>query len=585
MTMTTTNEITLHGIAAAPGIVMGKVFVYMKHIPRIDEKAIAPEDVEKEVDRLRNAVVRSEKELQKILSFAEQKIGNSKAKIFEAQIMILSDNVLFDSIYKRIRKERKNAEFVVHGEITKYQQLMLNSSDEYMRERAHDVEDIKNRIIRNIQEEKLISRFEGGSIVVSQSLTPADTILFSRNEILGYATDMGGVTSHAALLSRSLKIPAVVGLKDVTSHVQSDASMILDGYSGVVIINPTEETIAQYKRRSREMAKFEHGLNDLRDLPAETLDGKQVELVSNIEFAEEIRFTKTQGSHGVGLYRTEGLLIGRDAFPSEEEQYREYKSIAEKVFPNKVIMRTFDIGGDKVIAHSYQEENPFLGWRGIRVSLDRPETFLAQIRAMLRASTKKNIWVMFPMISSLKEVRRAKALVVQAKESLRAEKAAFDDAMKIGVMIEVPSAAVVAGDIAREVDFLSIGTNDLIQYLLAVDRGNDIVSQLYQEFEPAVILTIRHIIKEAHKNNIPVSMCGEMAGDPVATLLLLGLGLDEFSVIPYVLPEIKKIIRSVPLREAQKIAVKAMKFSTVEEVKEFLVGHVKRLAPDIPLPE
>ncbi len=583
--MTTTNEITLHGIAAAPGIVMGKVFVYTKHVPRIDEKTIAPEDVEKEVERLQSAVVRSEKELQKILSFAEQKIGNSKAKIFEAQIMILSDNVLFDSIYKRIRKERKNAEFVVHGEITKYQQLMMNSSDEYMRERAHDVEDIKNRIIRNIQEQKLISRFEGGSIVVSQSLTPADTILFSRNEILGYATDTGGVTSHAALLSRSLKIPAVVGLKDVTSHVQADASMVLDGYSGVVIINPTEETIAQYKRRSREMVKFEHGLNDLRELPAQTIDGKQVELVSNIEFAEEIRFTKAQGSHGVGLYRTEGLLMGRDAFPSEEEQYREYKSIAEKVFPNKVIMRTFDIGGDKVIAHSYEEENPFLGWRGIRVALDRPETFLAQMRAMLRASTKKNIWVMFPMVSSLKEVRRAKALVVQAKESLRAEKYAFDDAMKIGVMIEVPSAAVVAGDIAREVDFLSIGTNDLIQYLLAVDRGNDIVSQLYQEFEPAVILTIRHIIKEAHKNKIPVSMCGEMAGDPVATLLLLGLGLDEFSVIPYVLPEIKKIIRSVPLREAQKIAVRAMKFSTVEEVKEFLIGHVKRLAPDIPLPE
>ena len=583
--MTTTNEITLHGIAAAPGIVMGKVFVYTKHVPHIDEKTIVPEDIEKEIERLRSAVIRSEKELQKILSFAEQKIGDSKAKIFEAQIMILSDNVLFDSIYKRIRKERKNAEFVVHGEITKYQQLMMNSSDEYMRERAHDVEDVKNRIIRNIQEEKLISRFEGGSIVVSQSLTPADTILFSRNEILGYATDTGGVTSHAALLSRSLKIPAVVGLKDVTSHVLSGASMVLDGYSGVVIINPSEETIAQYKRRSREMAKFEHGLNNLRDLPAQTIDGKQVELVSNIEFAEEIRFSKAQGSHGVGLYRTEGLLMGKDAFPSEEEQYREYKLIAEKVFPNKVIMRTFDIGGDKVIAHSYEEENPFLGWRGIRVALDRPETFIAQIRAMLRASSKKNIWVMFPMVSSLKEVRRAKALVAQAKESLRAEKVAFDDTMKIGVMIEVPSAAVVAGDIAREVDFLSIGTNDLIQYLLAVDRGNDIVSQLYQEFEPAVILTIRHIIKEAHKNKIPVSMCGEMAGDPVATLLLLGLGLDEFSVIPYVLPEIKKIIRSVPLREAQKIAVKAMKFSTVEEVKEFLIGHVKRLAPDIPLPE
>jgi len=583
--MATTNEITLHGIAAAPGIVIGRAFVYKKHIPRIEEKAIPLEDVKKEIERLRNAVIRSEKELQKILSFAEQKIGNSKAKIFEAQIMILNDAVLFDSIYKRIEKERKNAESVVHGEITKYQQLMLNSSDEYMRERAHDVEDIKNRIIRNIQEQKLISRFEGGSIVVSQSLTPADTILFSRNDILGYATDMGGVTSHAALLSRSLKIPAVVGLKDITSHVVPDDFMILDGYAGVIVINPAEETIANYKRRSKEMSKFEHRLNELRDLPAVTSDGKEIELSSNIEFAEEMRFTKSQGSHGVGLYRAEGLLIGRDTFPSEEEQYREYKSIAEKVFPNKVIMRTFDIGGDKVISQSYEEENPFLGWRGIRVALDRPETFITQMRAILRASTKKNIWVMFPMISSLREVRKAKELVAQAKASLRAEKLSFDDGLKIGVMIEVPSAAVLAGEIAKEVDFLSIGTNDLIQYLLAVDRGNDIVSQLYQEFEPSVLRTIRHIIKEAHKNKIPVGMCGEMAGEPVATVLLVGLGLDEFSVIPTVLPEIKKIIRSVTVKEAQKIAAKALTFSTVEEVKEFLTANLKRLSPDIPLPE
>ena len=583
--MSETNEITLHGIAAAPGIVMGRVFVYTKHIPHIDEKSIAPNDVAKELERLRNAVARSEKELQKILSFAEQKIGNSKAKIFEAQIMILNDNVLLDSIYKRIEKEHKNAEFIVHGEITKYQQLMMNSSDEYMRERAHDVEDVKNRIIRNIQEQKLISRFEGGTIVVSQALTPADTILFSRNEILAYATDMGGVTSHAALLSRSLKIPAVVGLKEITAKVQTENFMVLDGYAGVVIINPSEETVAQYKKRAREMAKFEHGLSDLRELPAVTVDGKEVELSSNIEFSEEIRFTKAQGSHGIGLYRAEGLLMGRDTFPSEEEQFREYRSIAEKIFPNRVIIRTFDIGGDKVVSQMHEEENPFLGWRGIRVALDRPETFLTQMRAILRASTKKNVWVMFPMISSLREVRKAKELVKEAKESLRAGKVSFDDSLKIGVMIEVPSAAVLAGDIAKEVDFLSIGTNDLIQYLLAVDRGNEIVSQLYQEFEPAVIRTIRHIIKESHKHKIPVGMCGEMAGNPVATHLLLGLGLDEFSVAPTVLPEIKKIIRAATVKEAQKIAAKALTFSTVEEVQEHLIGHLKRLAPDIPLPE
>lgn len=578
-------EITLHGIAAAPGIVMGRAYVYTKHVPRIEEKTIGAEDIEKELERLRNAVARSEKELQKILSFAEQKIGDSKAKIFEAQIMILNDGVLFESIYKRIRKEQKNAEFIVHGEIAKYQQLMLNSSDEYMRERAHDVEDVKNRIIRNIQEQKLISRFEGGSIVVSQSLTPADTILFSRNEILGYATDMGGVTSHAALLSRSLKIPAVVGLREASTQAMTEDFMILDGYTGVAVINPTEETVTLYKRRHREMMKFEHRLSELRDLPAVTSDGKEVELSSNIEFSEEVRFVKSQGSHGVGLYRAEGLLIGRDTFPSEEDQFREYKSIAERIYPNRVIMRTFDIGGDKVASQVYEEENPFLGWRGIRVALDRPETFLSQMRAILRASTKRNVWVMFPMVSSLREVRRAKELVAEAKNSLRAEKHPFDENLKIGVMVEVPSAAVLAGDIAREVDFLSIGTNDLIQYLLAVDRGNDIVSALYQEFEPSVLRTIRHIIREAHKAKIPVGMCGEMAGDPLATLLLLGFGLDEFSVIPTVLPEIKKIIRSVTLNDAQKIALKALTYSTAAEIKEFLARNLKRVAPEIPLPE
>jgi phosphotransferase system enzyme I (PtsI) len=554
------KEKVLHGIPAASGIVMGRAYLFTKHIPRIEERSIGEEEVTNEIERLKNAVARSEKELQKILSFAEQKIGQNKAKIFEALIMILNDEVLFGAIYKRIASEKKNSEFIVHGEIARYQQIMLSSSDEYMRERAHDVEDIKNRIIRNIQEDKLISRFEGQSIVVSQSLTPADTILFSRNDILGYATDMGGVTSHAALLSRSLKIPAVVGLKNITSQLQTGDTLILDGYAGHIVINPSEETIGAYRRRIEEIKLFEEKLLELRDLPAVTLDGKHIELLSNIEFSEEIDFVRSQGSHGIGLYRAEGLLFGRDTFPTEEEQYREYNAIAEKVYPHKAIIRTFDIGGDKILPEMPEEANPFLGWRGIRVSLDRPEIFMAQLRAVLRASVKKNIWLMFPMVSSVKEVRKAKEYVAQVKNSLREANIDYHKKIKIGVMIEVPSAAVMAGEIAKEVDFLSIGTNDLIQYLLAVDRGNEIVSDLYQEFDPAVLRTIRHIIKEAHKHKIPVGMCGEMAGDPLATLLLLGLGLDEFSVIPTILPEIKKIIRSVSLKDAQKLAVKAMTF-------------------------
>jgi phosphotransferase system enzyme I (PtsI) len=585
ITLPAKQEIILRGIPASAGIVMGHAHIFTKHIPRVEEKVILPDDAPKEIERLRHAVERSEKELSKILSYAEQKIGNSKAKIFEAEIMILNDVVLLEAIYNRIANELKNAEFVVHDEITKYQQLMLESTDEYMRERAHDVEDVKNRVIRNIQQEKLISRFAGRSIIVSQSLTPADTILFSRNEILAYVTDMGGVTSHAALLSRSLKIPAVVGLKEATKHVQEGDFMIVDGYGGTVVFNPTETTIKEYEVRNERYIEFEKRLNDLRDLPAKTLDGQRVELSCNIEFAEEIDFVNTQGSDGIGLYRAEGLLMGRDTFPTEEEQFLEYNLIAEKCYPRKVIMRTFDIGGDKVVSQASEEENPFLGWRGIRIGLDRPDILVTQLRAMLRASVKKNVWVMFPMVANVKEVRKAKILVEHAKSSLRSQHIPFDEEMKIGVMIEVPSAAVMAGDIANEVGFLSIGTNDLIQYLLAVDRGNENVSQLYQEFDPAVIRTIHHIIREAHEHNIPVGMCGEMAGDPVATLLLLGLGIDELSVIPTVLPEIKKIIRSVRLKEAKRIAAQALKLSTEDEVKEFLKAHVKRVSPDIPLTE
>jgi phosphotransferase system enzyme I (PtsI) len=579
------EEIVLHGIAAAPGIVMGPAYLFEKHIPRIEEKTIAVEDVEREISRLKNAITRSENELQKILHLAEQKMGDNKAKVFEAQIMILNDTILFDAIYHRIEKERKNAEFVVHGEITKYQQVMLSSSDEYMRERVHDVEDVKNRVIRNIQHEKILSRFDDHSIVVAQILTPADTILFSRNEVLGYATDQGGNTSHAALFARALKIPSVVGLKNVTSHIRTGDYLVVDGYNGVIIIHPSEKTMAECRERIEKFNAFEETLNTLRSLPATTIDGKHIMLTSNIEFPEEIDYVNAQGSEGIGLYRTEGVLMGRDSFPPEEEQYEQYKSVADKAFPHSVIMRTFDIGGDKVMAQEHIEENPFLGWRGIRLSLDRPEIFIPQIHALLRASVRGNVRIMLPMVSGLKEIRLAKKFIEEAKEKLRKAHVPFDENIKIGVMIEVPSAALLAGVIAQEVDFLSIGTNDLIQYLLAVDRDNEVVSSLYQEFHPAVLRTIDHIIREAKRHNKPVGMCGEMAGDPLATLLLLGLGLDAFSVVPTVLPEIKKIIRAVSVEEAKEIATRALAMDSEEDVKEFLRINLAAIAPDIPLPE
>ena len=577
------EETVLRGIPASPGIIIGPVCLFQKQAPVFEERSIQQEDVDRELGRLEQAVTRSHKELRKILEFAEKKLGDDKVKIFEAQVMFLEDAVLFDAIYARIRKELKNAEFVVNDEIGKYHRIMLASKDEYTLERAHDVEDVRNRVIRNLQEQRAISRLEGSSIIVSQNLTAVDTVILSRNDVLAYATDLGGITSHTALLSRALKIPAVVGLKSISHLVHDQEQIVLDGYSGTIVLNPTENTIKKYEAKRERYHEFEAKLADLRDLPAETLDHHRVELSANAEFEEELDFIKIQGADGIGLYRSEYLIVGKEVFPSEEEQYTQYKLLAEAMYPKRVIIRTFDIGGDKLMAESIKENNPFLGWRGIRVMLDKPNLFIDQLRAILRASTRKNIAVMFPMVSTLSEVREAKKYLDEAKHQLRKENLPYDARIKVGVMIEVPAAAVIAEDLAEEVDFLSIGTNDLIQYLLAVDRGNDVVSSLYQEFNPAVVRFLRRIIERGKKKGVWVGMCGEMAGDPLATILLLGLGLDEFSVVPNMLPEIKKIIRSVKYSEAQKIAKYVLSLKTEAEIKDHLKSVMKKKFSDMPI--
>lgn len=579
------NEIHLNGIPAAPGIAIGPAYVYSKNVPKVQQRVIAENEVTAELERLQAAVARSEKELRKILSFAEQKLGTQSAKIFEAQILILNDPVLMGAIEKRITQELKNAEFIVYDEVGRYRRIMMNSLDEYIQERAHDVDDVMNRIIRNIQDQKLFSRLEGESIIVSESLTPADTVIFSRNQILGYATDLGGSTSHAALLSRSLKIPAVLGLRSATKFVKTGDTLAIDGHGGMLFIHPTEETIDGLKRKEQRLKEFEKKLEGIATLPAESLDHKRCELSANLEFADEVEFAIKQGSQGIGLFRTESQLMGRQTFTTEDEQAEEYTRVAEQMFPHPVMFRTFDIGGDKVSPVPLKEDNPFLGWRGIRVSLDRPEMFLDQLRAILRASSKKNVRILLPMVSKVGEVRKTKEYLKRAKEDLKLRGVPFDPKIKIGVMIEVPSAAVLAEEIAKEVDFLSIGTNDLIQYLLAVDRGNNLVASMYQEFNPAVIRTIKNIIDAGHKHNVWVGMCGEMAGNPIATMLLIGLGLDELSVAPTILPEIKKIIRSVKYKEAKKVADKVLTLPTEIEIKEYLASVLKEKLPEIPLEE
>ncbi len=579
------KEIRFKGIPASPGIAIGPAYIFRKHVPSVNVRTLAEADIDKEIERLQKARERSQYELQKVFQFADQRLGPEQAKIFEAQLLLLEDDFLFNTIVERISREKKNAEHLVRDEIEKYYRVMTAAKDEFTRERADDLQDVCNRILRNLEEQKLTSKLDGSYIIVSHHLAAADALIFSRNDVLGYVTELGGATSHMALLARALKIPLVVGVHQISGIAQLNDTIIVDGSNGVVILNPTQETIQQYEQQKIQVQQFEKKLELLRDEPAETLDGHKIVLSANIELLEELDFVKQQGANGIGLYRTESLLLGREVFPSEDEQYEHYRQIAESIYPNQVIIRTFDIGGDKFMAQNIKENNPFLGWRGIRVMLDKPQIFLDQLRAILRASIKKNLSILLPMISSIKEVQLTKQLIEQAKDDLRQKNIPFDESIPLGVMIEVPAAAVIADHLAKEVNFLSIGTNDLIQYLLAVDRGNDIVSDLFQEFHPAVIRFLRRIIERGKQEKVWVGMCGQMAGDPLATILLVGLGLDEFSVVPTVLPEIKKIIRSIHYTEAKHVAEKVLEMQSEDEIKAFLKELMRHKFPDIPIGE
>lgn len=571
------------GAAASPGIAIGQVYIHQKFEPIISERHLKPDEVDLELARIDESLERSEKELNKILEFARKKLGDEQSKILETQVLLLNDDILIGTIKKRLKKEMRNAEVIITEEFGKYHKLIAASKDEFTRERAQDVKDVRDRIIRNLRSEKLISHIDKACIITSHNLTAADTLIFSRNVVLAYTSDIGGITSHTAILTRALKIPAVLGLHDLSTKIQPDDYIIVDGYSGTVIANPTPEQIAEYEKKLHYHQEFEAKLAPLAKLPAETLDGYKIRLHANVELIQEVDFVHEQGGDGIGLYRSETLLFGREVFPTEEEQYQVYRELADRMYPKPVVIRTFDIGGDKMAYSNIHENNPFLGWRGIRIMLDKEDLFLEQLRAILRASVRKNVSIMFPMITSIDEVRRAKAFTEKAKAQLCEKHLGFDDRIPIGIMIEVPAAAVIADDLAREVDFFSIGTNDLIQYLLAVDRNNELVANLFQEFHPSVVRFIRRIIERGSKSNVWIGMCGEMAGDPLATILLIGLGLQEFSVTPVALPEIKRIIRSVTRAEANEVAKKALEMSTASEIRTYLEKILRSKFPDIPL--
>ncbi|MDQ7818506.1 MAG: phosphoenolpyruvate--protein phosphotransferase [Melioribacteraceae bacterium] len=566
--MDTKQDNILKGIAAAPGIAIANAFIYEKEKESISDESIT--NVDEALQNLDSALAQSRKELRKIFSLAVDKLGEKRAAIFDAQIMILDDPILISTIQNRIKKEKKVPEFLVEDEISKYTRLMNASNESYMKERSHDIEDIKNRIIRNLKKKKLRSRILNDVVVITSNLSPSDTVLFARADVKGYVTDFGGLTSHAAILSRSLNVPAVVGLHEATNKIKDGDLIIIDGFFGQVIINPDEKQLATYKKKLEKLTEHDEELNKIKDLPSQTIDGREVKLLANLDVSTEMDFILHNRAQGIGLVRTEQLFEEHEEFPDEEKQYQIYKSIAEQIYPDVIIIRTFDIGGDKVLPVDLHEPNPMLGWRGIRLLLDSPDLFKVQIRAVLRASSHKNVKIMFPMISSICEITESKRLIDECKKELSAEKVQFDKNIGIGIMIEIPSAAVMVKEFAQEVEFISIGTNDLIQYLLAVDRGNDIVSKQYQEFHPAVVRTLKHIISEGKKAGVSVSMCGEMAADPFAVPLLIGLGLDSLSVSASAIPLIKKIIRSLNYKELQVLADECLLFKSETEISKHL---------------
>lgn len=573
------SDNVLHGIPAAPGFFIGSVYKYEKEKIAVNGGAVA--DTTEALTNFREALAKSKHEMTKIFNLAKEKMGETRATIFEAQLMILDDPHLIDSIEKRIEDEKLVPEYIVNDVIGKYQEMMILSSEPYMKERAHDIEDIKNRIIRNLQKKRWKSKITTDVVVLSSTLTPADTILFSKSSVRGYITERGGLTSHAAIIARSLNIPAVVGVHEATDHIKKGDQVIVDGFYGYVFVNPTNTQLTFYREKIDHLEQINRKLEELKDKPAETTDGKRLQLQANVDVTDELALVQSHGANGIGLYRTEQLIEELGEFPDEEQQYKTYCQLSQRIYPDTAIIRAFDVGGDKVRLFTHEEANPFLGLRGIRFLLENDYLFRSQIRAILRASTNKNIKFMIPMISTILEIRETKKLIEICKDELRREGKSFDEKLPIGIMIEVPSAALMAGDFAEEADFLSIGTNDLIQYIMAVDRGNDLVQNLYQEFSPAVLRTLDYIVKRAKEKNVSVSICGEMAADNLAVPFLVGIGLDSLSVSPSMLYSIKRTIRSISYEKARELAEEMLQMRTEKETTDrmrrfFDEEHIER---------
>lgn len=572
----------LKGITASPGIEIGKAYVLKEQQIIINKENITEDRVEKEIKRLEEAIAKSKDQLEKIKAKAERELGQDKAEIFGAHLMVLEDPVFIDEIKARIKDDKITAENAASIVSQNYIRMFNNMEDEYLKERAADVRDVSDRIVKNILGIPIetLADISEKVIVIAKDLTPSDTAQMNKEMVLAFATDMGGRTSHTAIMARSLEIPAVVGLADISRQAEAKDLIIVDGNKGVVHVNPDEKTLKEYEKLKQDYIKYRQKLKELKDLPGETKDGaRRVELSANIGTPKDVKSALENGAEGVGLYRTEFLYMDRETIPTEEEQFAAYKQVAESMAPRPIIIRTLDIGGDKKLPYldMPDEMNPFLGWRAIRMCLDRPDILKTQLRAILRASFYGNVKIMYPMVSRAEEIRKANAILEEAKKELKAEGISYDENLEVGIMVEIPSAAVIADILAKDVDFFSIGTNDLIQYTLAVDRMNEHISNLYEPLHPAVLRLIKNVIDASHKAGKWTGMCGEMAGDVAATPILLGMGLDEFSMSASSIPQVKKIIRSLSYDEAKQIAKQALSLERPEEIRKMIEGVIEKI--------
>lgn len=578
-------ETILKGIPASPGIIIGKAYLVDSEDITVSRRKIAEDDLPDEINRFQEALVKTRSEILKIKEKISKDMGAEHGEIFSAHLLVLEDTMLIEEVIAKIKKDKVGVEYVFLEVIKKYIRTFSKMDDEYLRERISDINDVGKRVLHNLLGAKQISLadLKEKVVIIAYDLSPSDTAVMHKKNVIGFATDIGGRTSHTAIMAKSLEIPAVVGLERITKLIQNGDDIIVDGTRGMIVVTPQKKTLEKYLSEKKKYEELGRELSTLKNLPSETADGRKIELSANIELPEEIYSVIKHGADGIGLYRSEYFYMNRADLPTEEEQYKAYRDVAKKMLPKSVIIRTMDLGGDKFLSQLEipREMNPFMGWRAIRFCLARPDIFKIQLRAILRAATSGNLKIMYPMISGIEELKEANSILEEVKNELSKEKIPFNKDIEVGAMIEIPSAALTADILAREVDFFSIGTNDLIQYALAVDRVNEKIAYLYEPAHPAVLRLIKNVIDSGHKEGIWVGMCGEMAGDPALTVILIGLGLDEFSTSPILLPEIKKIIRAVRMSDALELAAKALTLDTGKEIKNFAKRRLKEIAPGI----